>query len=75
MNGKDVLKQKDNFCIFFSLKDKKPHCGIYNVRPEKCKDFPFARRCTLGANPVMEASDKFSLLKKKLEQDTGTYRT
>ena len=35
--GRTVLKDKDDACIFF--KDKK--CTIYDVRPMQCRTFPF----------------------------------
>ncbi|WP_456324479.1 YkgJ family cysteine cluster protein, partial [Desulfonauticus submarinus] len=38
--GKDVIKTKNNFCIFF---DPKKGCGIHPVKPKVCAAWPFFR--------------------------------
>jgi len=39
--GRYFLKLINHNCIFYSEKDKKGFCKIYNNRPEGCRKYPF----------------------------------
>ena len=41
LKGKNMLKTKNNTCIFLVKKADKTYCEIYPIRPEKCRQYLF----------------------------------
>jgi len=47
-----VMKRAKNKCIFLKRKNGKYSCGIYCIRPETCRKYPFFRKNVESCKPV-----------------------
>jgi Fe-S-cluster containining protein len=50
--NKFILKKINGKCVFLKKKDNVYFCGIYDIRPKICKQYPFFKKHVKSCKPI-----------------------